>query len=171
MCTVYPMSSCSVSSLICCKFCFFLSLIHRILLPVFVPSPFPSSSTSLPAHVEPPAAFASKHHPPTATTPMPARVCPSLSVLTAPPTNLPAQHGFRASIQYCLIISADTREAGHYETSVTPPWLESQGLPMKFIGDQIRPKVPSDWINTSNSECLSLAFAVHTFAVCDPHRM
>lgn len=63
-----------------CYWSLFLSLVRSLLPPP--PSP---------AHVEPPAVVASKHHPPTVITPMPVRVCPSLSGLTAPqPTFLPS---------------------------------------------------------------------------------
>ncbi|KAK7896455.1 hypothetical protein WMY93_021780 [Mugilogobius chulae] len=57
---------------------------------------------------------------------MPARVCPSLSGLAAPRPTFPTQHGVIAPVHHCLIISADTREAGHYGTSDTPPQLDAQ---------------------------------------------
>lgn len=58
---------------------------------------------------------------------MPARVCPSLSVLIAPRPTFPPSMVSKLSVQYCLIIFADTREAGHLETSDTPPRLEGRG--------------------------------------------
>lgn len=53
------------------------------------PSSTPSFAVVLPARVEPPAVIASKHGPPTAAAPKPAKVCSSLSVLTAPAPIMP----------------------------------------------------------------------------------
>lgn len=59
------------------------------LFEVFVPFFHSLSCHLLAAGVEPPAVIASKHSPPTAAAPKPAKVCSSLSVLTAPEPSVP----------------------------------------------------------------------------------
>lgn len=117
---MYQMSSCSVSSLICCELCFFSRLSSAFccqsLFPSLSPSPLPPPPCRLMLNLLlrlPPNTI----HPPPLPPSSPPHACKSSSLIIGPyctPTNLPTQHGVIASVQYCLIISADTREEGHY---------------------------------------------------------
>ncbi len=137
MYTAYQMSSCSVSSLNCCERAFFsftrplhfvagLCSLLSLRLP-FLHLPPGSCWTSCCGCLQTPSTH--RHYP---------HACKSLSLIIGPyctRTNLPTQHGVIASVQYCLIISADSGEAGHYETSDTPPRLEGSGLLTELTGD------------------------------------
>lgn len=63
----------------------------------------PLFAVFLPARVEPPAVIASKHGPPTAAAPKPAKVCSSLSDLTAPEPTIPhsmVSHSYASALSH-----------------------------------------------------------------------
>lgn len=122
MYTMYQMSSCSLSSLICCElflffffwelpatFCF-CSLFHPFLSLglYFLHLPHGSCWTSCCGCLQTPSTH--RHYP---------YAYKSLSLIIGryrTPTSLTTQHGVIASVQYCLIIFLDTREADQYGT-------------------------------------------------------
>lgn len=86
-------------------------------------------------------------------------VCKSLSLIIGPcstPTDLPTQRGVTAPVWYCLIIVADTKEAGgardiRHSPSVRGPWgFWQRGQVIKtgqkgFIALQLR-TIVLDWL-------------------------
>lgn len=131
MYTVNQVSSCSVSSLICCELRFFFnSSAEFCCWSLFVPSSLSSRlGSNLPLRLPPNGV-----HPPTPP-PCLQEFGPHYRSLLHPnqPSHPAWSHSFSAALSHYLC--RDSGEAEHYETSDTPPRLEGWGLLAKLTGD------------------------------------